>query len=71
MATSRQICSAVSGRAGRTGTEGRQKSQCRPSSREMSSLEKVRPCSRPRFFSQKMEQKLQQATSLSRAGGRY
>ena len=34
------------------------KSQCRPSSREMSSLEKVRPCMRPRFLSQKMLQKL-------------
>ena len=33
------------------------KSQCRPSSREMSSLEKVSPCIRPRFLSQKMEQK--------------
>mmetsp|Transcript_2762 Transcript_2762/g.7158 ORF Transcript_2762/g.7158 Transcript_2762/m.7158 type:complete len:252 (+) Transcript_2762:620-1375(+) len=33
------------------------KSQCRPSSREMSSLEKVRPGMRPRFFSQKMAQK--------------
>ena len=34
------------------------KSQWRPSSREMSSLEKVRPGIRPRFFSQKMAQKL-------------
>ena len=33
------------------------KSQWRPSSREMSSLEKVRPCMRPRFLSQKMLQK--------------
>lgn len=33
------------------------KSQCRPSSREMSSLEKVRPGMRPRFLSQKMAQK--------------
>mmetsp|Transcript_8228 Transcript_8228/g.20399 ORF Transcript_8228/g.20399 Transcript_8228/m.20399 type:complete len:213 (+) Transcript_8228:342-980(+) len=33
------------------------KSQCRPSSREMSSLEKVRPFMRPRFLSQKMAQK--------------
>ena len=34
------------------------KSVCRPSSRLMSSFEKVRPGMRPRFFSQKMEQKL-------------
>jgi hypothetical protein len=34
------------------------KSVWRPSSREMSSLEKVRPGMRPRFFSQKMAQKL-------------
>jgi hypothetical protein len=34
------------------------KSQCRPSSREISSLEKVRPGIRPRFLSQKMAQKL-------------
>lgn len=34
------------------------KSVCRPSSREMSSLEKVRPGMRPRFLSQKMAQKL-------------
>ncbi len=34
------------------------KSQWRPSSREMSSLEKVRPCMRPRFLSQKTLQKL-------------
>ena len=33
------------------------KSQCMPSSREMSSFEKVRPGIRPRFFSQKMAQK--------------
>jgi hypothetical protein len=35
------------------------KSVCRPSSREMSSLEKVSPGIRPRFFSQKIAQKLQ------------
>ena len=34
------------------------KSVCRPSSLLMSSLEKVRPCMKPRFFSQKMLQKL-------------
>ena len=33
------------------------KSVCMPSSREMSSLEKVRPAMRPRFLSQKMEAK--------------
>ena len=33
------------------------KSQCSPSSLEMSSLEKVRPGMRPRFFSQKTAQK--------------
>jgi hypothetical protein len=33
------------------------KSQCSPSSREISSLEKVRPGMRPRFLSQKMAQK--------------
>src|SRR5690606_41966952 len=32
------------------------KSQCSPSSREMSSLEKVKPGIKPRFFSQKIEQ---------------
>ena len=32
------------------------KSQCMPSSREISSFEKVKPGMRPRFFSQKMEQ---------------
>lgn len=35
------------------------KSVCRPSSREMSSLENVSPGMRPRFFNQKMAQKLQ------------
>uniref|UniRef100_A0AAG5D4I2 Uncharacterized protein n=1 Tax=Anopheles atroparvus TaxID=41427 RepID=A0AAG5D4I2_ANOAO len=34
------------------------KSQCRPSSREISSFEKVKPGIRPRFFSQKMAAKL-------------
>ena len=34
------------------------KSVCRPSSREMSTLEKLRPGIRPRFLSQKMAQKL-------------
>ena len=34
------------------------KSQCMPSSRLMSSLEKLRPGIKPRFLSQKMEQKL-------------
>ena len=33
----------------------------------MSSLEKVRPCKSPRFFSQKMEQKLQAHQLLSTA----
>lgn len=50
------------------------KSVCRPSSLEMSSLEKVRPGIKPRFFSQNIEQKLPEkwmpstqakATSLS------
>ena len=34
------------------------KSQCKPSSREMSSFEKLNPGIKPRFFNQKMEQKL-------------
>ncbi|GAV64270.1 hypothetical protein CFOL_v3_07788 [Cephalotus follicularis] len=34
------------------------KSQCKPSSRDTNSLEKVSPGMRPRFFSQNMEQKL-------------
>lgn len=40
------------------------KSQCRPSSREISSLEKVRPGIRPRFLSQKMAQKLRQGGGM-------
>uniref|UniRef100_A0A1L8E6H5 Uncharacterized protein n=1 Tax=Haematobia irritans TaxID=7368 RepID=A0A1L8E6H5_HAEIR len=34
------------------------KSQCKPSSREISSLENVKPGMSPRFFSQKIEAKL-------------
>lgn len=41
------------------------KSQCNPSSREISSLEKVSPGIKPRFFSQKIEQKLCTRTHVS------
>src|SRR5690606_16964539 len=34
------------------------KSQCTPSSREINSFEKVKPGIKPRFFNQKIEQKL-------------
>mmetsp|Transcript_44410 Transcript_44410/g.144155 ORF Transcript_44410/g.144155 Transcript_44410/m.144155 type:complete len:213 (+) Transcript_44410:404-1042(+) len=56
---SRMISSTRSRGGGRSILEkSRQaKSQCSPSSREMSSFEKVRPGISPRFLSQKMEQK--------------
>ncbi len=47
----------LSGRLLRCENSRQAKSVCRPSSREMSSLEKVRPGIRPRFFIQKTEAK--------------
>lgn len=56
---SQMILPTVSGLGRRSRWEKRRqaKSVCSPSSREMSSLEKVRPGINPRFFNQKMDAK--------------
>ena len=48
---------AARNQVGNGAVQRRQRGRVRTSSREMSSLEKVRPGMRPRFFSQKIAQK--------------